>query len=342
MNRLFKFAFLALVLVSFASLPLLAPESAVQAQVITFILFPTSTRTPTPINVGNYVWDDIDMDGVQDAWEPGLAGVTVQLWNSAKTNLIDQEVTNANGLYNLTAPLPGNYRVRAILPSFADFFTVKNAGADDSRDSDINTSGVNAGFTDTYIFGNNLISITSIDIGIVKFHLPTPTRTPTPINVGNFVWHDLNANGVQDTGEPGVGGVHVQLWNNSKTLLIDSGTTNGNGIYTLVAPNPGDYRVRVIAPAGASFSPVNQGADDTKDSDINPTGVNFSFTNTYTFASNLISITSIDAGLTNVVATATPTATDPSAATATPTATPSGTPPSGGGGQKVFLPLTTN
>src|SRR5581483_11424964 len=26
----------------------------------------------------------------------------------------------------------------------------------------------------------------------------TPTRTPTPINVGNFVWEDLDADGQQD------------------------------------------------------------------------------------------------------------------------------------------------
>ncbi len=33
---------------------------------------------PTPINVGNFVWNDIDADGIQDANEPGIAGVVVQ------------------------------------------------------------------------------------------------------------------------------------------------------------------------------------------------------------------------------------------------------------------------
>ena len=45
-------------------------------------------RTPTPINVGNFVWHDLDHDGRQDAGEPGLAGITVQLWNGAKTQMI--------------------------------------------------------------------------------------------------------------------------------------------------------------------------------------------------------------------------------------------------------------
>ena len=50
---------------------------------------PTPTRTPTPINVGNFVWDDLDQDGRQDAGEPGLAGIVVQLWNGTKTQIID-------------------------------------------------------------------------------------------------------------------------------------------------------------------------------------------------------------------------------------------------------------
>ena len=36
---------------------------------------------------------------------------------------------------------------------------------------------------------------------------PTPTCTPTPIQIGNFVWDDLYGNGIQDAAEPGVAGV---------------------------------------------------------------------------------------------------------------------------------------
>ena len=59
---------------------------------------------------------------------------------------------------------------------------------------------------------------------IPKFPLATSTRTPTPINLGNFVWDDLDADGVQDAGEPGVVGVTVQLWDPALTALIDSAT----------------------------------------------------------------------------------------------------------------------
>lgn len=271
---------------------------------------PTPTRTPTPVNIGNFVWDDLDQDGRQDAGEPGLANVTVQLWNSTKTALLDSAVTNASGIYTVTAPMPGSYRIRVLLPGPNDEFSPKDAaGGDDQLDSDINPTGTSAGFTDIFTLASNVISTTIMDAGISVYRPPTPTRTPTPINVGNLVWHDLNANGLQDSAEPGVGGVTLQLWNETKTALIHQATSNSSGIYTLVAPLPGNYRVRVLLPAGASFTILDAGVNDQTDSDLNPTGTNFGFTDVYTFGSNLISITTIDAGLLNVQPTATPTRT---------------------------------
>ena len=315
---------------------------------------PTPTRTPTPINVGNFVWDDLDQDGRQDAGEPGLAGITVQLWDGAKTQLLDTAITNANGNYSLTAPTPGDYRVRVLLPSAADQFTTKdNAAAGDTLDSDINPSGTSLGFTDIYTFGSNLISITSIDAGLIVFRTPTPTRTPTPINVGNFVWHDLDQDGQQDAGEPGLAGITVQLWDGAKTQLLDTAITNANGNYSLTAPTPGDYRVRVLLPSVADqfTTKDNAAAGDTLDSDINPSGTSLGFTDIYTFGSNLISITSIDAGLKSVSPTRTPTPTmtgtrtpTPTATrtlTSTPTATVRGTatPKVPSGAHTVYLPL---
>ena len=283
---------------------------------------PTPTRTPTPINVGNFVWDDLDGDGRQDAGEPGLAGITVQLWNSTKTQLLGTAVTNASGIYTLIAPTPGDYRVRVVLPSAGDQFSPKdNAAAGDTLDSDVNPSGIDLGFTDIFTLATNVISTTIFDAGLLVFRTPTPTRTPTPINVGNFVWHDLNADGRQDAGEPGLAGVTVQLWNSTKTQLLGTAVTNASGIYTLIAPTPGDYRVRVVLPsAGDQFSPKdNAAAGDTLDSDVNPSGIDLGFTDIFTLATNLISITIIDAGLKNVSPTRTPTAT----ATRTQTPTPS-------------------
>jgi hypothetical protein len=283
------------------------------------IITNTPTRTPTPINIGNFVWDDLDQDGIQDAGEPGIAGITVELRTADKNGLIASTVTNASGLYTVVAPVPGDYRVRVVLASPLDHFTDKLQGGDTQRDSNVNPSGTDFGFTDVFTLASNVISITTIDAGIVVYRPPTPTRTPTPIHIGNFVWNDLNANGVQDAGEPGVPGVTVELRTADKNGLIASAVTNASGIYSVVAPVPGDYRVRVIPPLpGGVFSPKGQGTTLT-DSNVNPTGPDFGFTDVFTLASNVISITTIDAGLINLPATL-PTATPTN--TSTPTNTP--------------------
>ncbi|MFN8527525.1 MAG: SdrD B-like domain-containing protein [Anaerolineae bacterium] len=271
----------------------------------------TPTRTPTPINIGNFVWDDYDSDGRQDAGEPGLSGITVQLWNSTKTTMFDDAVTDGNGHYTVVAPLPGSYRIRVLLPSGSDQFSPKDqAGGDDTDDSDINPGGSSAGFTDIISIANNVISMTNVDAGIIKFRTATPTRTPTPINIGNLVWDDYDSDGRQDAGEPGLSGIIVQLWNSAKTTMFDDAVTDGNGHYTVVAPLPGSYRIRVVLPgASDQFSPKDQaGGDDTNDSDINPTGSNSGFTDVIAIASNVISMTNIDAGIIKF-RTATPTRT---------------------------------
>jgi hypothetical protein len=238
-------------------------------------------------------------------------------------------MTNATGNYFVIAPTPGDYRIRVVLPNISDSFSPKNqAGGDDQLDSDINPSGSDMGFTDIFTIASNVISTTLYDAGIIIYRTPTPTRTQTPINLGNFVWHDLNENGIQDAGEPGIGGIPVQLWNNERTIMFDSTITNSNGNYTLIAPIPGDYRIRVIKPAGSSYSPTDQGANDNLDSDIlsNIFLLTYGYTTTISIASNVISISNIDAGLMNVSPSPTP--------TLTPTRTP--IPESW---SDVFLPL---
>ncbi|WP_460958443.1 SdrD B-like domain-containing protein, partial [Spirosoma litoris] len=51
-----------------------------------------------PIEIGNRVWKDTNSNGIQDAGEPSLAGVTVEL-RDANGNLVATAVTDANGNY---------------------------------------------------------------------------------------------------------------------------------------------------------------------------------------------------------------------------------------------------
>ena len=87
-------------------------------------------------------------------------------------------------------------------------------------------------------------------------------------SIGDFVWDDLDADGIQDGGEVGINNVSVELFN---TADVSQGTTTTNaaGAYSFPGLTPGDYYLVFTTPAGFSFSPQDVGADDTIDSDAN-------------------------------------------------------------------------
>lgn len=93
---------------------------------------------------------------------------------------------------------------------------------------------------------------------------------PDVASLGDLVWHDLNQDGKQDTGEPGIDGVPVNLYGASG-FLVDSTVTAGGGLYGFTNLPPGDYFVEFKPPPGYSYSPQDAGTDDTIDSDADPT-----------------------------------------------------------------------
>ena len=54
------------------------------------------------IEIGNLVWNDTDGDGVQDADETGIPGVTVELFDSSGSTLLGTTNTNGSGNYYFT------------------------------------------------------------------------------------------------------------------------------------------------------------------------------------------------------------------------------------------------
>jgi hypothetical protein len=93
----------------------------------------------------------------------------------------------------------------------------------------------------------------------------TGTFTQTSTLIGNWVWVDLNKNGIQDIGERGLGGVCVKLLDGSGALLQET-TTDTNGYYGFNV-EPGQYIVEIVKPNGWGFTKSNLGNDD-QDSDV--------------------------------------------------------------------------
>ena len=88
-----------------------------------------------------------------------------------------------------------------------------------------------------------------------------------PAQLGDFVWVDTNRNGQQDSGEPAIPGVTVNLLNSTGTTVLQTTTTDASGLY-LFTVAPGTYEVQFVTPAGAydKFTTANSGSDVT-DSD---------------------------------------------------------------------------
>ncbi len=201
-------------------------------------------------SIGDFVWDDLDADGVQNAGEPGISAVDVELRDGSGA-VVGTTTSAADGSYSFTDLDPGDYTVTFTAPGGAAP-TAADAGGNDLADSDIDPSGVVS--VSIVTSENN----SSIDAGFV-----------TPASVGDFVWDDLNGDGVQDSGEPGLGGVTVDLLDSS-AIVVATTTTAGDGSYNFAGVEPGQYRIRVTSPPGSTFSAIDVGGDDALDSDVNP------------------------------------------------------------------------
>ncbi len=63
--------------------------------------------------------------------------------------------------------------------------------------------------------------------------------------IGDTVWHDVNKNGVQDSGEAGISGAKVKL-TNLDTSEVSYQTTNADGKYLFSALPSGNYKVELV------------------------------------------------------------------------------------------------
>ncbi|NES82407.1 MAG: choice-of-anchor E domain-containing protein [Moorea sp. SIO1G6] len=128
---------------------------------------------------------------------------------------------------------------------------------------------------------------------VEDYQIAIANSTPTTASVGDQVWEDLDGDGIQDPGEPGIPNALVNIYKSDNTL-VDATFTDSSGNYSFSDLDPGDYIIEFTSPAvGYSFTRQDAG-DDTLDSDADPvTGR----TDTFTLAAG-DNNTSIDAGLT--------------------------------------------
>ncbi len=138
--------------------------------------------------LGDTVWYDFNVDGIQDPGEPGIEGITVYLYDANDlTTPIATTFTDADGYY-VFKPLPqGNYVVRFDKSSYTGIYnalepTLHNVGSDvDDSDADPVT-----GFTGPYFVPNG-ISNWTIDAGFYPaFDLALTKDVNTTLSPGPY------------------------------------------------------------------------------------------------------------------------------------------------------------
>ncbi|HAZ44152.1 MAG TPA: hypothetical protein DCZ55_06635 [Cyanobacteria bacterium UBA11371] len=93
-----------------------------------------------------------------------------------------------------------------------------------------------------------------------------PVIASPRVQIGDTVFNDINGNGVQDQGEPGLPNVTVTLTSPGSDGILgtpddttQTTTTNNNGNYSFPNLPPGNYRVTITPPSGFSpTTPVSQ------------------------------------------------------------------------------------
>lgn len=173
-----------------------------------------------PGTIGDLVFNDLNGNGTQDPGETGIAGATVTLRDSAGT-VLGTLVTDANGNYQFTNVPPGNNYTVTVTPP--------------------------AGFSNTTPLVQTIATLNpGQDVPTADFGF-----RQLPGTIGDFVFNDVNNNGVQDPGETtGISGVTLTLRNQAGTVVATT-TTNASGNYQFPNVTPGNYTVTATPPPGS-------------------------------------------------------------------------------------------
>ena len=235
-------------------------------------------------SLGDFVFFDENANGLQDAGDVGIIGVVVNL-------LVDGEqvattTTDENGFYQFTDLTPGEeYQVE--FPSDNGLeISPQNQGDDDAVDSDADPT---TGLSQIVVLESGENNPT-IDAGYFEL-----------VALGDYVFFDADADGIQDPEEAPVEGAVVTLFNAAGDELATD-TTDENGLYLFDDLTPGDYFVQVTTPEADFpdapafvFTTPNLGSDDATDSDVDENGTS----DVVTLLSGADNLT-VDAGITRL------------------------------------------
>lgn len=180
------------------------------------------TLDHTKSSIGDFVWEDLNGNGIYDEGEPGVNGITVELYDSSM-KLIRSTVTSNNyngkpGYYLFTNLNAGKYYVK--FRPYGDYkLTIQQASSLDGSKPNKTT-----GLTDIIYLGSNESKL-DIDAGVFTILCPPPT-----INASNKCIH------VGDPFNPLDGVSATDCRDNQLTVTVVSNNVNNQvpGTYTVI------------------------------------------------------------------------------------------------------------
>lgn len=234
---------------------------------------------PASVSVGDLIWMDGDADGVRDTDELGLEGTTVTLLTAAGTVAKDidgkdvpAQITGADGKYLFSKLPAGDYQVTVKQPA-GYYLSLGGLDVDDdTNNSDSNCVIDKAGLVKTAAF--NLAEGTEPDTLIdgdgSNGNLTADCGFYPTVSVGDTIWEDKNANGLQDSGEAGLSGAVVSITGadgiaavyDATGKAVTSITTGADGKYQFSNLIPGTYSINVKPTAGYHLSPGGADPDN--------------------------------------------------------------------------------
>ncbi len=214
--------------------------------------------------IGDTIWYDFDGDGVEDPDEAGIPGITVTLTGDLDNDGIADDIltvtTDENGTYSFPNLPAGDFTI-AVDPT------------------DLPGGMIPTGDPDGALDNTTLVPLAAGETNLDQDFGYTGTGS-----VGDQLWNDIDGDGVQDPGEPGLPGVEitigVDLDGDGTPDFTTSTTTDASGGYIFDNLPAGSHGVSVdpaTLPPGIrpSFDPdgtldntfqVNLGPGETIDS----------------------------------------------------------------------------